>query len=133
MVESSGNAEREYMSESKLYTERIMYEVEAYSEKLLGIIIAGGMSWWEAKAGYMEIPTLIQDTKERIEDELKDIIYDLGVDSGAEVEKEYERIWESIDTAILHDQPEYTELKKKTKAELIDFIYDLYRDIDNLR
>ena len=109
-----------------------MCEVEEYGEKLLSIIVSG-MNWWEAKAGYTGIPILIQDTKERIEDELKDIVYDLGVDSEAETEKEYERIWESIDTAILHNQPEYTELKKKTKAELIDFIYDLYRDIDNLR
>ena len=99
-----------------------MYQVEEYSAKLLSIIV-GGMNWWEAKAVYIGIPILIQDTKERIEDELKDIIYDLGVDSEAETEKEYERIWESIDTAILHNQPEYTELKKKTKAELIDFIY----------
>ena len=109
------NAERGNMRESKLYTERIMYEVEEYGEKLLSIIVSG-MNWREAKAGYTGIPILIQDTKERIEDELKDIIYDLGVDSEAETEKEYERIWESIDTAILHNQPEYTELKKKTKA-----------------
>lgn len=122
------------MSESRLYTERIMWEVEEYSEKLLNIIVSG-MSWWEAKAGYMSIPILIQDTKDRIEDELKDIIYDLGADSEAEAEaeKEYERIWESIDTAILHNQPEYTELKKKTKAELIEFIYDLYKELDDLR
>lgn len=109
-----------------------MWEVEEYSEKLLNIIVSG-MSWYEAKAGYIDIPILIQDTKDRIEDELKDIVYDLGVESEAEAEKEYERIWESIDVAILHGQPEYTELKKKTKAELIDFIYDLYKKLDDLR
>lgn len=120
------------MNKTKLYTERMMDITEDYSEKLLDTIISG-MKWHEAKAGYMNLYILLNDTKERISDELKDIAYDLGVDSEAEKEKEYERIWNSIDTTILHNQPEYTELKKKTKAELIEFIYDLHKQLDDLR
>ena len=120
------------MKETGLYTERMMDIMEDYSEKLIDTIITG-MKWYEAKAGYMNIWILLNDTKERISDELKDIAYDLGVDSEAEKEKEYERIWESIDTTILHNQPEYTELKKKTKAELIELIYDLHKQLDDLR
>lgn len=120
------------MKKTGLYTERMMYIMEDYSEKLIDTIISG-MKWYEVKAGYINIWNLLYDTKEIITDELKDIAYDLGVDSEAEKEKEYERIWESIDTTILHNQPEYTELKKKTKAELIEFIYDLHKQLDDLR
>lgn len=120
------------MKETELYTERMMDIMEDYSEKLLDTIVTG-MKWYEAKAGYMNIQILLNDTEERMADELKDIAYNLGIDSEIEREKEYERIWENIDAAILHSQPEYTELKKKTKAELIELIYDLHKQLDDLR